>query len=150
MDDQRPVEPPAAAEPLVPGVSRRRLFGMLGAGVVVGAGAVAVADVALASDKKPATSASSRIVAFHGDHQAGITTPAQDRLHFAAFDLSPGVTKAQLVAMLKLWTKAAESMCAGQEVGPGGASNGPPAAPPTDTGEASGLPASQLTLTIGF
>ena len=26
-------------------------------------------------------------VPFYGEHQAGIDTPAQDRLHFAAFDL---------------------------------------------------------------
>ena len=25
---------------------------------------------------------------FHGAHQAGIVTPAQDRLHFAAFDVT--------------------------------------------------------------
>ncbi len=151
MNQQEPVDQPAAKDPAPTGVSRRRLFGMLGAGVVVGAGAVAVADAAFASGSsdQPASRAAS-VVSFHGDHQAGITTPAQDRLHFAAFDLGPDVTKAELVTLLKAWTRAAESMCAGQEVGPGGASDGHPAVPPTDTGEAAGLPASKLTLTIGF
>lgn len=30
------------------------------------------------------------VVAFHGDHQAGVTTPPQERLMFAAFDLTLG------------------------------------------------------------
>ena len=36
-----------------------------------------------------------------GDHQAGIATPAQDRLHFAAFDVTHRVDRAELVALLK-------------------------------------------------
>ena len=31
-------------------------------------------------------------VDFHGAHQAGIATPAQDRLHFAAFDVTDGTS----------------------------------------------------------
>jgi deferrochelatase/peroxidase EfeB len=86
------------------------------------------------------------VVAFRGAHQAGITTPAQDRLAFAAFDV---ITKSrdELRSMLEVWTAAAEAMTQGKQV-PGGASN--PAAPPADTGEAVGLPASALTVTIGF
>jgi deferrochelatase/peroxidase EfeB len=41
-------------------------------------------------------------------------------------------------------------MTAGQDAGPGGAVDGHQYAPPDDTGEAIGLPASGLTLTIGF
>ena len=52
--------------------------------------------------------------------------------------------------MLKAWTAAAARMTAGQDAGPIGAVNGMAAAPPDDTGEAIGLPPSQLTLTIGF
>ena len=55
-----------------------------------------------------------------------------------------------MIALLKAWTAAAASMCAGQEVGTGGAAGGPPAAPPTDTGEALGLSPANLTLTVGF
>jgi deferrochelatase/peroxidase EfeB len=86
------------------------------------------------------------VVSFRGAHQAGIATPAQDRLAFAAFDV---VTKsrAELASMLQAWTAAAEAMTQGKQV-PGGASN--PAAPPADTGEALGLPASSLTVTIGY
>jgi deferrochelatase/peroxidase EfeB len=41
-------------------------------------------------------------------------------------------------------------MCGGDFAGPGGAVGGDVYAPPEDTGEAQGLPASGLTLTIGF
>jgi deferrochelatase/peroxidase EfeB len=41
-------------------------------------------------------------------------------------------------------------MTAGQDAGPIGAVAGRPEAPPDDTGEAIGLPPSQLTLTVGF
>jgi deferrochelatase/peroxidase EfeB len=87
-------------------------------------------------------------VPFRGPHQAGITTPAQDRLHFVALDLTT-TDRARVVAMLKKWTAAAERMVAGAETTPGGAVNRNPDAPPDDTGEALGLPASQLTLTFG-
>jgi deferrochelatase/peroxidase EfeB len=51
---------------------------------------------------------------------------------------------------LKDWTAAANRLTAGRDAGPVGAVNGRAEAPPDDTGEALGLPASQLTLTIGF
>ncbi|MBC7591808.1 MAG: Dyp-type peroxidase, partial [Salinibacterium sp.] len=43
--------------------------------------------------------------------QAGITTPAQDRLHFAAFDLSASATRADLIELLKDWSSAAAALC---------------------------------------
>ena len=64
-------------------------------------------------------------------------TPAQDRLHFVAFDVITESREA-LVAMLRAWTDAARRLAAGKDVGPG------------DTGEAEGLPPSGLTLTVGF
>ena len=42
---------------------------------------------ATAADGEPATRAPTSY-AFRGEHQAGIVTPAQDRLHFAAFDVT--------------------------------------------------------------
>ena len=86
---------------------------------------------------------------FYGDHQAGIVTPAQDRLHFAAFDVVTD-DRAELVALLQDWTAAAARMTQGREAGPFGATSGPYDAPPDDTGEALGLPPSGLTLTFGF
>jgi len=84
---------------------------------------------------------------FHGRHQSGITTPAQDRLHFAAFDVTTESREA-LVLLLRSWTEAAREMTAGRSVGQFTAL--PYDAPPADTGEALGLNASGLTLTFGF
>jgi deferrochelatase/peroxidase EfeB len=85
-------------------------------------------------------------VPFHGPHQAGILTPQQDRLHFAAFDVTTGSAR-DLRAMLEAWTTAAARMTEGRAAGP---QNTDPSAPPDDTGEALGLAASRLTITIGF
>ena len=87
--------------------------------------------------------------AFRGEHQAGITTPAQDRLHFAAFDVTTG-SRAQLVALLKAWTEAADRMTRGLSAGEVGPTEGASNLPPDDTGEAIGLSASGLTITFGF
>ena len=53
---------------------------------------------------------------FHGVHQAGITTPVQDRLHFAAFDVTTE-SRAALVGLLRAWTEAAREMTAGTPLG---------------------------------
>jgi deferrochelatase/peroxidase EfeB len=131
-------------------MSRRRAITLAGVGVAGIAGASAV-GVALATDKSDKTTASPvhDSVPFRGPVQAGIVTPAQDRLHFVAFDV---LTKdrAQLIQLLKDWTEAAARMTAGQDAGPIGATAGILEAPPDDTGEAIGLPPSGLTLTIGF
>lgn len=87
------------------------------------------------------------VVEFAGEHQAGITTPAQDRLFFAAFDVNDGVGRDELVTLLTAWTEAAAAMTAGRPAREGSASYD---APPPDTGEATGLPAAHLTLTFGF
>ncbi|MBX6384078.1 MAG: deferrochelatase/peroxidase EfeB [Microbispora sp.] len=129
-------------------MSRRRLFGLGAAGVAaVGAGAVAARSFA----QEPVAHAASTSdpVPFYGPHQAGITTPAQDRLHFVAFDVITK-KKAELVDLLQEWTAAAARMTQGKDAGPFGAVGGAPEAPPDDTGEALGLPPSGLTLTIGF
>ncbi len=128
-------------------MNRRRALTLAGVGVV-GAGAAASA-AALLRDDNPATAGASGAVEFYGERQAGIVTPAQDRLHFVAFDV---VTKSRdrLVEMLREWTEAAARMTAGQDAGVIGAVGGIPEAPPDDTGEALGLPPSGLTLTIGF
>jgi deferrochelatase/peroxidase EfeB len=126
------------------------MLGLSGAGLLAGAaaGAAAGAGVERASSTAAGGPAKPAGIPFHGPHQAGIATPVQDRLHFAAFDV---VTedRAELVRMLKDWTEAAAAMTAGRPVG-AGAVGGPAPAPPDDTGEALGLSASRLTLTIGF
>ncbi|HET7071353.1 MAG TPA: Dyp-type peroxidase domain-containing protein, partial [Nocardioides sp.] len=86
---------------------------------------------------------------FRGEHQAGIVTPAQDRLHFAAFDITTR-SRAQLVALLEAWTTAAERMTQGLPAGRVGPTEGAPLVPPDDTGEAIGLSPGGLTITFGF
>ncbi|MFI2297550.1 iron uptake transporter deferrochelatase/peroxidase subunit [Actinacidiphila glaucinigra] len=129
--------------------SRRKVLGWTGAGVVVAATAAggAVAAVRSGDDVQPAGAAGGAI-AFHGANQAGITTPVQDRLHFASFDVKTE-DREELVALLKEWSDAARKMTQGRPVGEG-AVGGLAEAPPDDTGEALGLPSSRLTLTIGF
>jgi deferrochelatase/peroxidase EfeB len=139
----------------VSGVSRRRL---LGAGVGLGLGAAGVAaagaagvTVGKADEVRPtaAEAAGSRTYPFRGAHQAGIVTPAQDRLHFAAFDVTTE-SREELVALLQAWTEAAERMTQGGSAGPVGPTEGGYDLPPDDTGEAIGLPAAGLTITFGF
>ena len=134
------------------GISRRRLFGLAGIGAAgVAVGGVAGGTIARATDDPAAetASAASGAIPFTGEHQAGITTPQQDRLHFVAFDVITDDRDA-LVKLLQDWTAAARRMTAGQDAGPIGAVAGSQYAPPDDTGEAIGLPASGLTLTVGF
>ncbi|GHF32675.1 peroxidase [Streptomyces mashuensis] len=129
--------------------SRRALLGWGGAGLALGAVAAGGTAAALrtgSSDAQPAAAAG-EAVPFHGPHQAGIATAVQDRLHFAAFDVTT-TDRAALVKLLKEWTAAAAAMTAGHEVGDG-AYGGLPEAPPDDTGEALGLKPSRLTLTFG-
>ncbi|MCP1415085.1 iron uptake transporter deferrochelatase/peroxidase subunit [Paenarthrobacter sp. A20] len=135
-------------------MSRRGLLSLAGVG---GAGAVAGLaagflghDVLTAATASAAdTTAGDAAVPFFGDHQAGITTPAQDRLHMAAFDVTTEDRK-ELIKLLKDWTAAAEAMTTGNPTGKTGAVDGPYDAPPEDTGEALDLPAAKLTLTFGF
>ena len=70
-------------------------------------------------------------------HQAGITTPAQDRLHFAAFDVTTDLARGADGAAPEV-DRRGPQMTEGEPVGEGLPT--PYDAPPTDTGEASGLP----------
>ena len=66
-------------------ITRRRLLtsaGVGAAGIGLGAGGYLVGQ-----ESAEASGDGTGSVAFYGEHQAGIATPAQDRLHFAAFDL---------------------------------------------------------------
>lgn len=133
-------------------LSRRALLGLaIGggvAGLAVGAGAgitggVALGRGALAADEVTAYD-------FFGEHQAGITTPVQQHLHFASFDMMPSTDRADVISLLEDWSYAASRMTQGLEVSASGAVGGSPEQPPEDTGEAQGLPAAGLTVTFGF
>ncbi|MFE5494442.1 iron uptake transporter deferrochelatase/peroxidase subunit [Streptomyces virginiae] len=137
---------PAAAPGAAP--SRRAVLGWGGAGLALGAAAAGGAAAAFGGGPDMVSaSAAGAAVPFHGEHQAGIASAVQDRLHFAAFDVKTK-DRAELVKLLKEWTAAARLMTAGLPVGD--VYEGLPEAPPTDTGEALGLKASRLTLTVGL
>ena len=119
------------------------LGGLAGVGLT-GAG-LAVAGCS-ADAAQPASQAAGQPVPFYGPHQGGILTDAQDRLAFAAFDVT-STDRADLVALLKTWSAAAEAMSRGVPV-PGDSTG--LEVPPADTGETDGLPPSRLTVTIGF
>src|SRR5690242_20497303 len=126
---------------------RRFLGGALGlAGVGVAAGVGYGASEALSgSADSTANHALRAEVPLYGAHQAGIVTPAQDRLAFAAFDVT--ATDPQAVqTLLGLWAAAAAQMTKGRAVG----GTLDPQAPPLDTGEAEGLAPANLTITVGF
>ena len=120
-----------------------------------GSGSGRPATVAVAQNRgvpsAPAAEAPSgtRTYPFYGERQAGIVTPMQDRLHFAAFDVITD-SREELIELLQDWTAAAARMTAAEPAGELGPTSGPYDAPPDDTGEAIGLPAAGLTITFGF
>lgn len=128
------------------GLSRRAALGAFGAGL--GLTAVGAAG-GFAVGHQDSADGGTQTVPFRGDRQAGITTAAQDRLHFAAFDV---VTESrdELVDLLKRWTAAAERLTQGEQTQDNGALGLGDYTPPADTGEALGLSPANLTLTIGF
>jgi deferrochelatase/peroxidase EfeB len=137
--------------PLAGPLSRRKLLGGLG---LAGAG-LAVGGASIASGLGPfgtpeasadADSTANRMYPFYGQHQAGIVTPAQDRLAFASMNVLDGTSRNDLRTLLKDWTVAAERMTRGQLVGDDTNLDDPP----LDTGEAIGSPVGGLTITIGY
>ena len=102
------------------GVSRRRLLGAAGVGAAV-AGAAGAGVWAGRASAAGATHDHLQLpVPFRGERQAGIITAAQDRMHFATFDVTTD-SKADLIAMLMDWTHMAERMTRGEEAAKDGA-----------------------------
>jgi deferrochelatase/peroxidase EfeB len=129
-------------------LSRRQLLTAIGAGgaaVGLGGGAYAV-GYEVGKPPAPRTPLAMEAIPFYGEHQAGIITPAQDRLQFAAFDVT-ATKRTELLDLLRVWSRAAARMCNGDPAVPGELVQ---MAPPRDTGEAVGLPPSRLTITFGF
>lgn len=125
--------------PLQARITRRQLLGLggaFGAGALIGGSSVFAREAV----------ADEGTVEFYGEHQSGIATPQQDRLHFAAFDLTVS-GRDEIRALMREWSDAAAKMCAGELVG---AENENAFIPPDDTGEARDLTPGRLTITFGF
>ncbi|MDO4897970.1 MAG: iron uptake transporter deferrochelatase/peroxidase subunit [Rothia sp. (in: high G+C Gram-positive bacteria)] len=128
--------------------SRRSLLagGALAAGAAGALGFAGVGAAWTAGRQEPASGESVHdSYPLFGEHQPGIETPAQDRLHFVALTVKVK-TKQELRGLFEDWTVAAERLMAGQEVGQERSYQ----SPPDDTGEAMDLSASHLTLTFGL
>ncbi|MFI5616115.1 iron uptake transporter deferrochelatase/peroxidase subunit [Streptomyces sp. NPDC051567] len=130
-------------------ISRRRLLGTVGAagatGLALGATGGALARSALADPAGQAPGAAGSLaslgstqVAFHGAHQAGITTPLQAKGHLVAFDLAPGAGRTEAAALLRRWSDTARRLMAGET------------SATADTGIALDAGPSSLTVTFGF
>lgn len=131
-------------------VGRRGFAGTLaagGVGAILGAaGGIAAgtpgepASPLAGSPAEPLSGVGATRIAFHGERQAGITTPArpQARLRIVAFDLADGVDRAGLQGLLRRWTQAAAQLSQGLPLG--------------DTGDdvVTGAGPSSLTVTVGF
>jgi deferrochelatase/peroxidase EfeB len=126
-------------------VTRRRLLASAGVGAA-GIGLGGAAGYLVGHEAAQAGSGGTGSVPFYGEHQAGIATAAQDRLHFAAFDLVDE-DRGALRELVQEWSRAAAEMTTGKMVGD---ANGLALAPPDDTGETVGLLPSRLTVTFGF
>lgn len=132
------------------GLSRRGLLALVGggaAGAAVGAaGTAAILAASGGSDER----SHQLSYPFYGEHQAGIVNPAQDRMHFAAFDLAEGLSRDELIELLQDWSYAASRLTQGLEISVAGAFGGGAYMPPDDTGEATDISPAGLTVTIGF
>ena len=126
-------------------ISRRSLLagsGLATAGLVA---AAACGNRLAGAEAPPSSGGGESTVAFLGEHQAGIVTPPQDRLVFATYDMTEASPQA-LRALLATWSEAAATLTAGKAL-PGAEQLD---APVPDTGEALGLGAARLTITVGF
>jgi deferrochelatase/peroxidase EfeB len=112
----------------------------------VGAGLDHVVAKSTLRTAAPVSARGGAVVPFYGHHQAGVATPAQECLYFAAFDLTSDAVD-DLRDVLEQWTAAAARLTAGEPYRPAAQRLDQP---PLDTGEAVGLGSSRLTVTIGF
>ncbi|RFA14210.1 deferrochelatase/peroxidase EfeB [Subtercola boreus] len=132
-------------------MSRRAFFGGAVASAAAGAaiGVTTTGLAAQASEGGPSASSAPAddTYAFYGEHQAGIRTAPQDHLVFMVFDVTTN-SASELQVMLAKWSAAIAQYTQGLAVG--AVEPARELAVPGDTGEAAGMGANQLTVTVGF
>ncbi len=141
------------------GTSRRKILGaavagvgLAGVGVAAGYGIRSVNDgssgppQASPAGVDPATNPATAVVPFYGVRQAGVSTPQQGQLMFAALDVTT-TEVGELQRMLDRWAGMAARMTAGKLVS---GVSAPDDQPPIDTGEAMRSGPHSLTITVGF
>lgn len=127
-------------------LSRRRFLASAATAATIAATSSVAAPRVLAKSSSTTTNADANSVPFWGEHQAGIATPQQGHVYFAAFDLTSD-KRDDVIALLRRWTDASAHLTQGQTVVP---LTDDMANPPVDSGEAIGLMPSRLTITFGF
>ncbi|MED3572970.1 iron uptake transporter deferrochelatase/peroxidase subunit [Cytobacillus praedii] len=132
-------------------ISRRdmlKLTGIGAAGAAIGASGLGGVMKAMGYDvSEPvadSTTASNK-ANFYGKHQSGITTPVQTNIYFASLDVLFS-TKNDLQELFKQWTPLVVRLMNGELMVDLTTNT---RIPTGDTGEAVGLDASNLTITIG-
>ena len=91
---------PAASRQL----TRRQMLGLASAGTAGwrwGASAARWSCRGWSARAERQGGASAAAYPFFGAHQSGVTTPVQDHLHFAAFDMAADAGRDELVALLR-------------------------------------------------
>lgn len=128
------------------GLSRRQFLGLASLGALtLGLGAGGGFHFGRQAGEGVSADLMSRHYPYRGEHQQGITTPAQQQMHTAAFDLTT-TKREDVIELLRDWTLAAERMTAGDPVANYDTNTH---VPPRDTGESLGLGSAGLTITFG-
>lgn len=132
-------------------ISRREMLKLTGlgvAGAAIGASGLGGVMKAMGHDIFDTVSDSETAinkVNFYGKHQSGIDTPVQKHIYFASLNVLL-TTKQELQLLFKQWTPLIARLMNG-ELMVDSTSN--TRVPTGDTGEAKGLDASNLTITVG-
>lgn len=132
-------------------ISRRdmlKLTGMGVAGIAIGASGFGGVMKAMGYDVFEPVADSSTAknkVNFYGKHQSGITTPVQKNIYFASLTVLV-TTKEELQALFKKWTPLMVRLMNGESMVDLTTNT---RVPTGDTGEAEGLNASNLSITVG-
>lgn len=92
----------------------RRGFLAASATSVAGGALVACAPAAKNDQTEDIKLLAEQTVPFDGVHQAGITTPGQAHINVVAFTLRPGVDKARVIQLMRVWTDDARRLTAGR------------------------------------
>lgn len=132
-------------------ISRRQMLKLTGAGaagIAIGAsgfgGVMKAMGVNVFETVADSTTAQNK-VDFYGEYQAGIATPAQTNVYFASLNVLV-TSKQELQELFQMWTPLVVRLMNGEPIAEVSSNT---RVPTVDTGEAAGLDAANLTITIG-